>query len=771
MAADNLSRLRVVPIPGADTGPVTRLLADLPPQWRGDTIGPDIVDWTARNGRGRMTALRLHRLPERLRVELAWMAHWQYLDGVGVHVAGINQIAAVLAGATDAKRAVPASLRDLDFSAASRMVSVWFEARHQRLPAPVSLRNLRLLFGYPRLALTARLHEGRWWEMDTWYPRCDPRIPLREREPCAGVGCAPGAIAVPVRAVAQLMAFVLDNHEDYRRRFGPSPWDTLTEGHPALWSRQITRERPARRLDETHYVDDHALAQITAHLAALAAPKHETVTVTLGGTHKQTAGWGAPQAMRMLLLQILTGRRLSEICLTDFDCLSPATGRAVEVAEQERIARFRYGQSKIDQAPDTILVDAEVVAVIAEQQQWVREQFPGLAPPRYLFPRPNANACGTKPYARQSYIRLLQRFSESAQITDSAGKPVHLNHTHRFRHTRLTRLAELGMPVHVLQRYAGHANPTMSMHYVAQREEHAEQAFLATRKFKADGTQVAFSRQDHDGMHLFDRADRFLPNGYCLLPPLQSCDKGNACLTCGVFVTDTSHLNTLNQQLTQTTALIERTTAQFQDRHGKPMPDDNVWLTHRTAERDALLRLLATMQATPGRAVQGAGTPTGPTPSRHRPDPPPEDPAMTDARQQRIDTLTNAARRKSEEKAKAADAAIRTLTKRGEPITFQAVQREAGVSHSFLYTHTALRERIEHLRRQNQPAPRTRPDQDNENNLVLAITTEVTRLKKQFRQQTQALRDALAQAHGENLDLRRELARRGGATQPPTDAR
>jgi hypothetical protein len=32
-------------------------------------------------------------------------------------------------------------------------------------------------------------------------------------------------------------------------------------------------------------------------------------------------------------------------------------------------------------------------------------------------------------------------------------------------------------------------------------------------------------------MHLFDRADRFLPHGYCLLPPLQTCDKGNAPLT------------------------------------------------------------------------------------------------------------------------------------------------------------------------------------------------------------------------------------------------
>lgn len=144
---------------------------------------------------------------------------------------------------------------------------------------------------------------------------------------------------------------------------------------------------------------------------------------------------------------------------------------------------------------------------------------------------------------------------------------------------------------------------------------------------------------------------------------------------------------------------------------------------------------------------------------------------MTDTRQQRVDTLTNAARRKSEEKTKAAEAAIHALTKRGESITFQAVQREAGVSHSFLYTHTTLRDRIERLRRQNQPTPRTQPDPDSENNLVLALTTEVTRLKKQLRQETQALRDALAQAHGENLDLRRELARRGGAAQPPTAPR
>ena len=163
----------------------------------------------------------------------------------------------------------------------------------------------------------------------------------------------------------------------------------------------------------------------------------------------------------------------------------------------------------------------------------------------------------------------------------------------------------------------------MSMHYVARRDEHAEQAFLATRKFRADGTRVIFSREDHDALHLLDRADRFLPNGYCLLPPLQKCEKGNACLTCSVFVTDDTHLAVLQRQLGQTAELIERTTAQFLERHGRPMPDGNVWLVEREAERDALARLLATMQASPGRAIQGAGSPSSPVPvsidlDRHR---------------------------------------------------------------------------------------------------------------------------------------------------------
>ena len=435
----------------------------------------------------------------------------------------------------------------------------------------------------------------------------------------------PRLINDDLRAVAELFAFVAANPCEARAILGPSPWDQLTQAHADSWFRQVTRIPHQAALTDRYYVDDHALAQIPAALPLLGLPRGQQMPITRGdGTRVIAGGLDDPQAMRMILLQILTGRRASEIRTCDFDCLSPVP-RPAAAGDGQQIARFSYAQSKIDIAPDSILVDAEVITVIEEQQDWVRAKLPGVTP-QYLFLRRTGNNRGDKPYTSGTYNWMLREFSDVAQITDSNGRPVRLSHTHRFRHTRLTRLAELGLPVHVLQRYAGHASPTMTMHYIAHREEHAEQAFLATAKLRADGTQVTISREDHDILHLFDRADRLLPHGWCLLPPLQTCDKGNACLTCSVFATDETHRPALERQLAETGELINRATAAFQERHGRPMPDDNVWLAQRNAEHQALTRLLTTMRSAPGRAVQGAGcgaAPAGPVPlaldlTRHR---------------------------------------------------------------------------------------------------------------------------------------------------------
>jgi hypothetical protein len=162
-----------------------------------------------------------------------------------------------------------------------------------------------------------------------------------------------------------------------------------------------------------------------------------------------------------------------------------------------------------------------------------------------------------------------------------------------------------------------------------------------------------------------------------------------------------------------------RTTAAFQQRHGRPMPDDNVWIAQRRAEQQALARLINTMKSAPGRAVQGTGcgaAAAGPVPldldlTRHL--------GTTVSRRVSAESMVLGAVGAGRAWARSfsmrprssgwlADlritggigkshvaqalghlavrhgAAVRFLIKRGEPISFQAVQREAGVSHAFL---------------------------------------------------------------------------------------
>ena len=49
----------------------------------------------------------------------------------------------------------------------------------------------------------------------------------------------------------------------------------------------------------------------------------------------------------------------------------------------------------------------------------------------------------------------------------------------------------------------------------------------------------------------------------------------------------------------------------------------------------------------------------------------------------------------------------------------------------------------------------------------MALTSQITQLKKQHRQEVQALRTALEQAHGENPTLRRELTHEAGPGSRP----
>ena len=168
-----------------------------------------------------------------------------------------------------------------------------------------------------------------------------------------------------------------------------------------------------------------------------------------------------------------------------------------------------------------------------------------------------------------------------------------------------------GAPLHVVQRYLGHLSPEMTMRYAATLASTAEREFLAMVKIGRDGREIGMDRRDMlDLMQLDRRTDRILPNGYCLLPPVRSCDKGNACHGCDHFATDKTYLPEIRRQLAETEQLIEQRKAQHLARYGEPMSENNVWLEQRLAEVRSMRLEIAALQAQPAGdtgAVRGAG--------------------------------------------------------------------------------------------------------------------------------------------------------------------
>jgi hypothetical protein len=109
------------------------------------------------------------------------------------------------------------------------------------------------------------------------------------------------------------------------------------------------------------------------------------------------------------------------------------------------------------------------------------------------------------------------------------------------------------------------------------------------------------------------------------------------------------------------------------------------------------------------------------------------------------------------------------MIKAGEPVTFRGLAARAGVSLDFLYRNAGIRARIEHHRTarpgRQEPASGGTPAQDHASSVVRTLTAQLAELKRRHREETTALRQALEQAHGENLLLRRRLTAGDRATE------
>ena len=400
-----------------------------------------------------------------------------------------------------------------------------------------------------------------------------------------------GTVRHILNHVEGFYAFMVDHRQEAACALGEPGWEALGDQHARLW-RPGEKPLPPRLPDEDVYFDDHTMAQVMRHAGLLGVPPEE-------------GGIGDEQAMRILMLLARTGRRASELLLLDFDCLLAIPGlgaREPDSGPDAVVAKLRFQQTKIEGAPNTIFVDSEVVAIIRAQQQWVREHVrallrdPGARAPRYLFLAITRNQLGRHSYPKTTLTRRLQQLGELADIRDSQDRRPPLSHVHRFRHTRATSLINAGVPVHVVQRYHGHLSAEMTMRYAHTLRETHEREFLRYKKITADGADLELDPRDLFALiELGKRTDRVLPNGLCMLPPRQACNRGNACLTCDKFTTDASYLPEHEQQLEKLSELIAQRQAAFRARTGEEMTGSNVWLEQRLTEQRALKKIITVL--------------------------------------------------------------------------------------------------------------------------------------------------------------------------------
>jgi hypothetical protein len=129
--------------------------------------------------------------------------------------------------------------------------------------------------------------------------------------------------------------------------------------------------------------------------------------------------------------------------------------------------------------------------------------------------------------------------------------------------------------------------------------------------------------------------------------------------------------------------------------------------------------------------------------------------------------LIAAARRRSQATQRRAVAALRRMDREGIAVTFDSVAKEAGVSRAWLYNQPELRTEIERLRQRRRPQQPAVPDRQRASDASLRqrLETAIARTR-QLEADNRRLRDALAEALGENRTKPREAGLQALDTSP-----
>lgn len=256
-----------------------------------------------------------------------------------------------------------------------------------------------------------------------------------------------------------------------------------------------------------------------------------------------------PAWMRMVLILQECGMRINELLQLPLDCLSQ---------DARGVFYLRYLQGKV-RRENAIPISQEIARVVQEQLDTVRERG---KPSALLFPSERG-----RPIRQASFTHAINHLAYTHQIRDTTGKLFRFQ-SHQFRHTVGTRMINLGVPHHIIQRYLGHKGPEMTSRYAhihdsTMREKLSE--YLAGTLVDISGKKVVENTaNDTAELQWFTRnvLAQALTNGYCAIPTIAGpCPHPNACLNCAHFRTDITFLDVHRAELHETERVIAKADA------------------------------------------------------------------------------------------------------------------------------------------------------------------------------------------------------------------
>jgi integrase len=276
-------------------------------------------------------------------------------------------------------------------------------------------------------------------------------------------------------------------------------------------------------------------------------PRYLTTTI-LDQLNEHLDSLKAPWRRKVLILQEC-GMRISELLQLPIDCLTQ---------DARGVHYLRYMQGKVKRE-NAIPISIEIARIIQEQQAELRGRS---KPSPWLFPNQRGGVI-----KQASFAHRINRLAYDHDIRDATGKLFRFQ-SHQFRHTVGTRMVNLGVPHHIIQRYLGHKGPEMTSRYAHIHDATMKDKlsdYLKGSLIDVTGKVVAEDGvNDSTDLQWFTRSilAQALTNGYCAIPIVAGpCPHPNACLNCAHFRTDATFLEVHRAELSETERVIAKADA------------------------------------------------------------------------------------------------------------------------------------------------------------------------------------------------------------------